>query len=451
MIADMRQYFRGYYAPSDEDFDELTKSATIVFDTNVLLDLYRRSPVREVLLDFMQANRGRLWLPHQVASEYHKHRVAEMLKQRGVYDELRESLTDAKSKVIAKINGYTRHLSLDVEELADAVTKCFDGIESTLSAQQNSHKDMPLGTSSGPFDDEVLSRLTAIYEDRVGPKYDNNAMEVVIKEGERRYAKQIPPGYADVGKPDDQRYGDLIIWRQMIDFAKAHSGPLLFVTGDTKEDWWLRVSGKTISPRPELVAEMYDEANVLWYMYSLEQFIDQVIARLDTDSDRSSIIKDASAIANRDATLDQLRAYAFEIAAMIATLQMRSAYDVDRIRRLISDRDGLLAERDQIVSRLMRIDSRLYETRNIDPMVLPTAQAHERHVLETESRVLAMHVENVEARLASISSELNHLPSVEEFPELIGQGPLPNARGQLAVLNDDLARVQSRIKELEDG
>lgn len=38
---DMKSKFRGYYKPTDEEFDTLWKNAVFVFDTNVLLNLYR--------------------------------------------------------------------------------------------------------------------------------------------------------------------------------------------------------------------------------------------------------------------------------------------------------------------------------------------------------------------------------------------------------------------------
>lgn len=45
------------------------------------------------------------------------------------------------------------------------------------------------------------------------------------------------------------------MWRQTLEMAKAEDKHVVFVTDDRKEDWWLEKSGKTISPRPELIAE----------------------------------------------------------------------------------------------------------------------------------------------------------------------------------------------------
>ncbi len=51
--------------------------------------------------------------------------------------------------------------------------------------------------------------------------------------------------------------------------------PLLFITDDTKKDWWyLDPNGKLISPRPELIQEMFDKTGVTFYMYTSEQFLE---------------------------------------------------------------------------------------------------------------------------------------------------------------------------------
>jgi len=34
------------------------------------------------------------------------------------------------------------------------------------------------------------------------------------------------------------KFGDLIIWKEMIEKAKAEKRPIIFVTDDGKSDWW---------------------------------------------------------------------------------------------------------------------------------------------------------------------------------------------------------------------
>jgi hypothetical protein len=72
-----------------------------------------------------------------------------------------------------------------------------------------------------------------------------------------------------------REYGDLIIWRQIIEEAKKRgSQHIAFVTDDDKDDWWWTYKGKTIGPRPELVAEIRNEAGVsVFHMYNSPRFL----------------------------------------------------------------------------------------------------------------------------------------------------------------------------------
>ena len=71
------------------------------------------------------------------------------------------------------------------------------------------------------------------------------------------------------------KFGDGIVWFQTIDYAKHNKKPVIFVTGDTKVDWWRRKHGKTLGPKPELIDEIYTKAGVSFYMYRVEVFIER--------------------------------------------------------------------------------------------------------------------------------------------------------------------------------
>ena len=78
----MSDLFREYYRPSDEEFSRLWQEATFVFDTNVLLHLYRYTPsTRNDLLKVIEALQQRIWIPHQVGLEFSRNRVSVITKQ----------------------------------------------------------------------------------------------------------------------------------------------------------------------------------------------------------------------------------------------------------------------------------------------------------------------------------------------------------------------------------
>lgn len=80
--------------------------------------------------------------------------------------------------------------------------------------------------------------------------------ESVLSEGPRQYRQRVPPGYADLkDKEGFNVFGDLVSWKQILEYAQSRSVNLIFLTDDQKEDWWLQVRGNTLGPRPELVEE----------------------------------------------------------------------------------------------------------------------------------------------------------------------------------------------------
>jgi hypothetical protein len=125
----------------------------------------------------------------------------------------------------------------------------------------------------------------------IGKNYTYQKISEIVAEGEFRYNHKIPPGYLDKdtkGKLGFQVYGDLIIWKQIIDFAKEVKKPIILINDDKKEDWWIK-SGKDVSaPREELVKELNDEAGVKFWMYSFPGFLEKannlLKTRLDTDT-----------------------------------------------------------------------------------------------------------------------------------------------------------------------
>src|SRR6476619_151567 len=68
----------------------------------------------------------------------------------------------------------------------------------------------------------------------------------------------------------------------MIEQARAAKRPIIFITSDTKEDWWWEHGQFTFGPRPELAQEMMSNAKVRFYMYNVERFLEQAQQYLDT-------------------------------------------------------------------------------------------------------------------------------------------------------------------------
>lgn len=263
--------FPEYHRPSDVGLREIWKSGLFVLDTNVLLDLYRYSEkTRKELLDTLKSLNDRLWLPHQVAKEFCERRFDVMLDQRNVYDNFRRVLQgfpdDLKKELSSKLAS-RNHPIISVDHIVLSVKETIDTLLKELEAQENA-------IPSDIQNDSVFPSICGLLNGRIGPPFDEARCQAILKEGDERYKKRIPPGFRDGDKDGDAKFGDLLIWKQMLAQADECKKPVVFITSDTKDDWWWRVKGQTIGPSPLLVKEMHQVAGVPFCLYRTASFLE---------------------------------------------------------------------------------------------------------------------------------------------------------------------------------
>ena len=249
----MRTAFFEYYNLSEEDYENLWNHALVVFDTNVLLSLYRlQFDARADMISVMKGFQNRLWMPFQIGYEYHENRLGEACRP---IESLR-SLNDKVAKFAKEIeDNYGKNPYIkDFKNISRAIKSMGDKIKKQLGECLN---DCP----NFMREDSILSELTKLYEGKVGEAYSDERLNEIFVIGEDRYTKKIPPGYIDTGKNtgDRHRFGDLIIWFQIIEKSKNDGCDIIFVTDDKKEDWWQLYNGNKIGPRRELITEFRKE------------------------------------------------------------------------------------------------------------------------------------------------------------------------------------------------
>ena len=151
----------------------------------------------------------------------------------------------------------------------------------------------------------VVERITKIFDARVGEKPKPEQLAAIRKEGEDRYAKKIPPGYRDAKKDPSEgdKFGDLIIWKALIDKATGEKRPVIFISSnDVKEDWWHIHRGRKLGPRPELVEEFKTQTGQDFHIYELPYFLrvsakrHNEISSESVDQIERSVLGDAEAI-----------------------------------------------------------------------------------------------------------------------------------------------------------
>jgi len=261
----MRQLFPGYFTPTSKEFDDLWREATFGFDASVLLGLYRLSmEARQVFFDALRALGGRVFLPNQAAHEYLRNRMNAISARSGFYQDTKNEI----EKFVQALETRAQDHSLPKgPEMIEAAKEARRRIGALADSALDRERDLLRS-------DDLLMQLANLFETTTGPPYDPQRFEEICKMAVVRYDRKIPPGYKDVAKAEPERYGDVLIWFQLIDQAAASKKPIVFITRDAKEDWWQQHKGETLGARPELAQEMKHKAGVRFYMYTMQRFLE---------------------------------------------------------------------------------------------------------------------------------------------------------------------------------
>lgn len=266
----MRDLFPEYFTPTPDEFNELWDNSLVSFDANVLLHVlrFKQSSANEII-KVIEDLEGRAWLTNQAAREFLSRRHSVFLDLSTPYNDLSKKLSELSDAFELRVNEVAKkhrdHPSLDFEKVKGDSKKGFGRLQEKLQKSQSRH---PTDSHA----DELVERVSSMFTGKVGPAHSTEQRQAIEKEGRDRYSKSIPPGYMDQNK-EDGGFGDLLVWKQLIAKAIAEKKPIIFVTDDTKEDWWRRVNGRTIGPRPELRSEFVRETGQPFYMYSLGSYL----------------------------------------------------------------------------------------------------------------------------------------------------------------------------------
>ena len=259
----MRQAIGEFLDNNDKEKQELWNNATFVFDTNILLDLYRYSKkTRDILLETMSKFSNRIWMPKHTAVEYMNNRPSTIIDTVERYDQLHKELEKFVNLCVSTLR--MDEVDAKLSELQDSFSSWLDeNKEANLFVQK-------------PSEDDILDKLLSLYDGKVGTGFSEEELQKLYDEGEERYKKQIPPGFKDI-KKEKNKYGDLINWKEILRYSKTERKNIIYVMRDLKEDWWYEYKGKKISPRVELKREfLVETGGMQLHIYSLENFINRM-------------------------------------------------------------------------------------------------------------------------------------------------------------------------------
>lgn len=301
----MRKQFKGFYTPntSESEFIWSDKNTIFVFDTNALLNFYSyEQDTRNELFGFLDVIKDRVWLPHHVALEYQMKRLEIIARERDTFHKIDRFFDrineDISVKLIDELNIKSRLpvLAKELEHFSKKINSLIIKFRTEVLERQQELKPDVISH------DSIRERFDLIFQDNIGEPFSNDELISIYTEGVARYEDKIPPGYKDKSKSELDEYiysgcsykkefGDLIIWKQIINMAKnPNVKSVVFITDEKKEDWWYQIRKKMIGPLQALQTEIYREANIEHFkMYDTKSFVEAASEYADVKINKSSL------------------------------------------------------------------------------------------------------------------------------------------------------------------
>lgn len=263
---------------------KLWKNSVFVFDTSAIGALYGLIPSsQEVMMEILNKFANRTWIPAQVLYEYMKNR--EKMIMNPCEEHYQNPKAIVNSSLIDNFDIYLKdfenedfHPNMSPEALdklkafRDELNNTLKEVKRIIKAEHSKQKER---ISKIKEDDKILDAIDNLPHGN--PFISSETLEI-IKEGELRYRNSIPPGYKDRDeKKGTQIYGDLIIWKEVLRYAKDNNKDVIFICDDVKEDWYLAdEKKKSFTPRHELIKEFYDMTGQECWIYPLRIFIEKL-------------------------------------------------------------------------------------------------------------------------------------------------------------------------------
>jgi len=314
----LKELFSGFYPLKPEDYKGLWKNAYFIFDTNVLLNLYRyNKSTSEELLAVIESLGDKVWIPYIVGLEYQRNRLKVIADQNSKFKKVEGIILNGIESIENKLGQLSlqkKHSSIEPDTFIENLKKEADKFIDSLNKLEEEHPSVMK-------EDSIRNQLNQILEGKIGSRVDSQKdIDKLESEAKKRFDLSIPPGYRDLGKgkSDDSTftyddikyntpYSDYLLWNDIIEFSKDEKvSNVFFVTDDAKEDWWYKINQngpKVISPRPELISEIKAKSNInVFHMYSSENFLKFANEALDDIKVSSEAIKEVKDITHEYAS-----------------------------------------------------------------------------------------------------------------------------------------------------
>ena len=240
----------------------LDENYIIICDTNVFLGPYRFSPdYANFAVNCLERIQEHIVVPYTVLVEFRKHHRTLYARRN---DKIEKSVEDIiklidmqKGKMKNGIDTLVKRQFPEAEDLQYQIEEKYDDLKAIFTQYFKERSVLTLVQDN--WDQDIIEHFMneLVNAEKVMQDFSREEIYRICEEGEKRYKKEIPPGYKDSKNKDGLRkYSDLILWREVLNFAQKNQKNIIFVTDDVKPDWW-NVENNEIEFLPKLMEEFF--------------------------------------------------------------------------------------------------------------------------------------------------------------------------------------------------
>lgn len=272
----MKKKFKGFYNPKDDDNKSIwnSKNTLFVFDANCLLNLYRcDTQTRDDIFTVMKKISDRSWFPFQTCFEYQRNRITVINENVQRIIGIKKTLTSIGIKAdtaLSENNVKTQLYTRLAEELSSFKEKINKPLNEFIENNIEPRLKIAIEISKR---DNIREEIDAIVGDNCGDLPTQEMINSINTDGDARYKNEIAPGFRDndkiatsnySGVTFTDKYGDLYLWKEIIEKAKNDDiKNVIFITDDKKADWWfIPEKNKPKGPLECLQTEIYNHSDI---------------------------------------------------------------------------------------------------------------------------------------------------------------------------------------------
>lgn len=272
-----------------EEFNDINKSElTFIFDTNVLLDLYKyNDEMIDYFISIFDSNIDKFWIPKQVQVEFNRHFIENKIRNLSICSNIKEQV----SRIVSDLNNSVdvafnrdgkfrlRNSQIGKQDILNDIKKFKKDITNKLDEiQPKINKDLK------EDEDCIHKFVNSIVNEN---PFTQLELMNIYEEGDKRFKYKIPPGFTDASKDNLEekkernnneekysinKYGDLIVWKELLRKISNDNKKVIFIQNEKKEDWWDYVPRKKIAKALEEEFEL-ECMNSKLYMMDFEEFL----------------------------------------------------------------------------------------------------------------------------------------------------------------------------------